>query len=111
VRRCLGACCGKEDPGSHWQRLCTAIAPLALPAWPFDGPIDLVERDPATGREAVCTVDQWRLVGADGSAGEFDHEVLRILRPYVEGRKRNRTVTLERNIRHLKKEMANLGTE
>ena len=111
VRRCLGACCAKEDTVSHWQRLRAAITPLALPAWPYDGPIDLVERDPATGREAVFTVDQWRLVGADGTVGDFDHEVLRILRPYVEGRKRTRNVTLVRNILHTQSEMAHPDTE
>jgi hypothetical protein len=75
-----------------------AIAPLALPAWPYDGPIDLVEHDPASGREAVFTVVEWRLVEADGSAGAFDHEVFRILRPYVEGRKRKGNVRLVRDI-------------
>jgi len=111
VRRCLGACCGKEDGAAHWQRLRSAVAPLALPAWPWDGPITLVERDPATGREAVFTVDQWRLAGADGTGGEFDHEVFRILRPYVEGRKRNRNVALVRQVLHADREMAGAGTE
>jgi DNA polymerase-3 subunit epsilon len=111
VRRCPGACCGKEDEAGHWQRLRSAIAPLALPAWPWDGPIELVERDPETGREASFTVDHWRLVEADGSAGEFDHEVFRILRPYVEGRKRNRNVTLVRHVLHADRELASVGTE
>ena len=98
VRRCLGACCGQEDAAAHWQRVRTAIGPLALPAWPYDGPVDLVERDPATGREAMFTVVEWRLVGTDGKPSAFDHEVFRILRPYVEGRKRKSNVSLVRNV-------------
>lgn len=111
VRRCAGACCGKEEGAAHWQRLRAAMAPLALPAWPYDGPINLVERDPATGREAVLTVDQWRLAGADDTGGEFDHEVFRILRPYVEGRKRNRNVTLVRQVLPARGEPTTIGPE
>jgi DNA polymerase III subunit epsilon len=111
VRRCLGACCGKEDGASHWQRLRAALASLALPAWPYDGSVDLMERDPATGREAVFTVEDWRLVEVDGNRGAFDHDVFRILRPYVEGRKRKGNVTLVRNIRASVRELATSGTE
>ncbi len=111
VRRCLGACCGKEDASAHWHRLREALAPLVLPTWPYDGPVDLVERDPASGREAVFTVDEWRLTGADGNPGAFDHEVFRILRPYVEGRKRKGNVTLVRDIRTSVGGLATSGTE
>ena len=111
VRRCLGACCGKEDRASHWQRLRAVVASLALPVWPYDGPVDLVERDPASGREAVFTVDDWRLVEVDGNRSAFDHEVFRILRPYVEGRKRKGNVTLVRNIHASVRELATSGTE
>ncbi len=111
VRRCLGACHGREDEAAHWQRVRSAFAPLALPAWPFDGPVDLVERDPASGREAVFTVQEWRLVEADGSPGAFDHEVLRILRPYVEGRKRKGNVRLVRNIHPSTGESATSGAQ
>lgn len=110
MRRCLGACCGQEDEAAHWQRVRAAIVPLALPAWPYDGPVDLVEHDPASGREAVFTVEQWRLVETDGSASAFDHEVFRILRPYVEGRKRTGNVRLVRDIHASTRESAAGGT-
>jgi DNA polymerase-3 subunit epsilon len=97
VRRCLGACCGLESVDLHWQRFKRAIAPLALPAWPYDGPIELVEKDPLSGRAARFTLFNWRLVTKDGSSA-FDHEVYRIVRPYVEGRKRKSNVTLVRQI-------------
>jgi hypothetical protein len=82
-----------------------------LPAWPYDGPVDLVEHDPASGRQAVFTVDDWRLVEVDGNRSAFDHEVFRILRPYVEGRKRTGNVTLVHKIHACARELATSGTE
>ena len=97
VRRCLGACAGLEDGTVHWERFRTALAPLVLPRWPHDGAVELVEIDPLSGRQAAFTVDNWRLSDADGPA-VFDHDVFRILRPYVEGRKRRSNVTLVRRV-------------
>ncbi|MFN0163486.1 MAG: exonuclease domain-containing protein [Burkholderiales bacterium] len=83
VRRCRGACCGVEAPTEHWQRLADVTAPLRLPTWPHAGPVEIVERHAASGRSARVRVDHWCV---DDNA--FDHEALRIVRPYVEGRKR-----------------------
>jgi DNA polymerase-3 subunit epsilon len=98
VRRCLGACCGGESPADHWARLVEALAPQRLPAWPYEGVVELVETDPTSGRRAVFPVKEWRLLEADGTPAAFDHEVFRILRPYIEGRKRNRLVELHRQV-------------
>ena len=94
VRRCLGACCGEESPTAHWARLVEALAPLRLPAWPYEGAVELVETHPASGRCAVFTVRDWCLVEPDGTTTRFEPEVLRILRPYIEGRKRTPQVTI-----------------
>ena len=110
VRRCLGACCGQEEPAAHWQRVRNAIAPLGLPAWPYDGQVELVETDPLSARKAVFALHDWRLV-EDGSIGPFDHEVFRIVRPYIEGRKRNANVTLVRQVNYLPTPAVNPGTE
>lgn len=83
VRRCRGACCGVETHDEHWRRVAEAIAPLRLPEWPHAGPVEIVESHAASGRSARVLVDLWCV---DGAA--FDHETLRIVRPYVEGRKR-----------------------
>jgi DNA polymerase-3 subunit epsilon len=96
VRRCAGACCGRESLEAHWTRLVDALAPLALPIWPHDGAVELAETDPDTGRSAHFTVRDWRLVDEGGTMAPFDHQTFRILRPYVEGRKRNPRVTLTR---------------
>ena len=90
VRRCLGCCCGLEPPEVHRARLRAALGVHALPRWPFVGAVELVERDPACGREARFIVDQWRV---DGKA--FDVEVLRILGPYFEGRKKGSHVRVD----------------
>ncbi|MBL8382170.1 MAG: ethanolamine utilization protein [Burkholderiales bacterium] len=98
VGRCRGACCGREGAAEHWQRLRAALAPLAIPPWPHEGAITLVERDPRTQREARVRIADWCLVDDAGRRQAFDHDVLRIVRPYVEGRKRAGTVLLERSL-------------
>jgi excinuclease Cho len=44
VRTCLGACVGQEDRQTHDERLRRALMDLKVHAWPFSGPIDLVEQ-------------------------------------------------------------------
>jgi DNA polymerase-3 subunit epsilon len=111
VRKCMGPCCGQEDPAAHWQRLKEAIAPLALPAWPCEGVIELVEQDPLSGRTARFALRHWRLLDDTGTAGAFDHEVFRIVRPYVEGRKRNSHVTVVRHVTRFPLQAMTSGTE
>jgi DNA polymerase-3 subunit epsilon len=83
VGRCAGACRGDESPQAHWQRAIEALAPWALPGWPHDGAVELVETHADSGREARVRVDRWCV-----NDEAFDHEAFRIVRPYVEGRKR-----------------------
>ena len=45
IRSCLGACVGKEDRQTHDQRLLSALLDLKVHAWPFAGPVDLVEQN------------------------------------------------------------------
>lgn len=92
VKRCLGACCGEESIEAHWQRVVEALAPARMPPWPHEGPVELLERDPGTGRQARFVVDRWCLVSPAGAVADFDRETFRVLRPYVEGRKRNSQV-------------------
>jgi len=61
--KCKGACIGKEAPGLHSARLMTALAKLKLKAWPYSGPIGLVERDEFMGVEEIHLVDGWRYLG------------------------------------------------
>jgi DNA polymerase-3 subunit epsilon len=92
VKRCLGACCGEESVEAHWARVTEALAPARMPPWPHAGPVELIERDPDTGREARFVVNHWCLVSPSGAVQEFDREIFRVLRPYIEGRKRKSLV-------------------
>ena len=94
VNRCLGACCGEESVEVHWQRVVEALAPARMPPWPHEGPVELIERDPASGREARFVVDRWCLVSPAGAVQDFDREIYRVLRPYIEGRKRKSAVVV-----------------
>lgn len=44
IKRCLGACVGLEERPSHDARLQHALQEMKVHAWPYDGAIDLVER-------------------------------------------------------------------
>ncbi len=75
VGKCRGACVDKETPGQHSARLMAALAKLKLKAWPYPGPIGLVERDEFLGVEEVHLVDGWRYLGTAKSEAEV-HELL-----------------------------------
>lgn len=61
LRSCLGACVGKEDRRAHDQRLLSALVDLKVHAWPFAGPVDLVEeRGDWIQRHRI---DGWRYLG------------------------------------------------
>lgn len=75
VHKCKGACVGKESIGLHSARLMAALAKLRLEAWPYPGPIGLVERDDFMDVEEVHVVDGWRYLGT--AKGEADiHDLL-----------------------------------
>jgi DNA polymerase-3 subunit epsilon len=63
IKRCRGACVGAEAASAHRERLCEAIAPWLLPAWPRSGAIALVERDPQRFREDWHVFDRWCCLG------------------------------------------------
>lgn len=75
VHKCKGACVGKEAIGLHSARLMSALAKLKLDAWPYPGPIGLVERDEFREVQEVHVVNGWRHLGTAGSEVEI-HELL-----------------------------------
>ncbi|OYY92743.1 MAG: ethanolamine utilization protein [Hydrogenophilales bacterium 28-61-23] len=70
VGKCRGACVGKEPIGLHSARLMAALAKLKLKAWPYPGPIGLVEHDEFMDVEEVHVVDGWRYLGTAKSEAE-----------------------------------------
>ncbi|MFC5301128.1 3'-5' exonuclease family protein [Azospira restricta] len=94
---CRGVCVGKEDASRHSARLMAALGKLKLKAWPFAGPVALVERDAFGMIEDFHVVDRWRYRGLARndetlrelaeSAEElpFDPDVYRVLLKYIQG--------------------------
>ena len=74
LRRCKGACVGKEPLSRHTLRLVSALAGLKLVSWPFSGPAMLPEGDTAH------IVDGWRHLGSAADDSEV-HELLNDPRP------------------------------
>jgi DNA polymerase-3 subunit epsilon len=93
--RCAGCCVGAESPAQHGARLLELLAPRRLPAWPFNGPIAVIERNPERFAEALHVFDRWcwlgsvkTLAAADELAAQaprlFDADVYRVARAAIE---------------------------
>ncbi|HJW26162.1 MAG TPA: exonuclease domain-containing protein [Rhodocyclaceae bacterium] len=74
IKRCKGACVGKEPLAKHTMRLMGALVRLKLLSWPFAGPALIRE-----GEEAHV-VDGWRYLGTARSEAEI-YELLEGPRP------------------------------
>lgn len=83
VGRCFGVCEGVETPAAHHDRLRTALATHALPAWPYPGVVAYEERDTANDRCDTLLFDQWCAM-AGGTRLPFDPDVYRLLRRTIE---------------------------
>lgn len=91
VRRCAGACEGSETPQAHDERLRSALAPLAIPGWPWPGAALVREAAPDGGRVEVHVLRDWCWLGTARDDGElallleapprpaFDLDVTRLL--------------------------------
>lgn len=61
--RCAGACCGEESRQSHDARLLAGAERLQTQAWPWGGPVALIERDDLHDLTQWHVLDQWRHLG------------------------------------------------
>jgi DNA polymerase-3 subunit epsilon len=88
LRRCNGACVGKEPYAKHTVRLVSALVSLKLVAWPFAGPGLVREGD------EIHLIEGWRYLGSAASDEElhtlldsprpaFDRDIYKILTKYV----------------------------
>jgi len=70
IGRCAGLCAGRETLAAHHARLATALAGMKNAAWPWRGPVGVVEED--AGREAtdLHVVHQWCYLGTARSEDE-----------------------------------------
>lgn len=75
VRRCAGLCAGKETLAAHQGRLVAALARLKRVAWPWRGPIGVIEHDRERGATDVHVIHQWCWLGTAKDDAEV-HELL-----------------------------------
>ena len=99
-KTCRGACIGKEPVSLHSARLMTALAKFKLNAWPYPGPVALIERDEFGMREDFHLVDGWRYLGTvhdeaalhtlvenRASDSDFDADIYRIVSKFLKAGK------------------------
>ncbi len=63
LKRCAGVCAGKESQQVHQARAAAALAGLKTAAWPWRGPIGIVEEDREREAAEIHVVDNWCLLG------------------------------------------------
>ena len=91
LKRCAGACVGAEAPADHDRRVAAALAPSAIPRWPFAGPGIVTERNAARECVDVHVLQHWCWLGTARDEGDlaalldapprpqFDIDVARLL--------------------------------
>ena len=67
LKRCRGACVGKESRTAHALRLAAALAQLKMRPWPFKGRIGVRENDAG----ALIVLERWRYLGTVRSEAEL----------------------------------------
>jgi DNA polymerase III subunit epsilon len=74
IERCAGVCAGAESPQAHHARLAAALAGIKTVAWPWRGPIGVIEADAENDAADVHVIDHWCYVGtakSDAEVGEL----------------------------------------
>jgi DNA polymerase-3 subunit epsilon len=105
IKRCAGACAGQESAHAHHARAAAALAGLKTAAWPWRGPIAIVEEDRDREAADLHVVNHWCLLGTAHSEADvaellegaprpqFDLDHYKILARHL-GRARTRVVEL-----------------
>jgi DNA polymerase-3 subunit epsilon len=91
IRRCAGVCAGRESLGAHHARVVLALGKLKALAWPWKGPIGIVERDAGSKNGAgpdegadpaeVHVVHHWCWLGTARSACDVESLLEQTRRP------------------------------
>ena len=78
IKRCRGACCGKEPLPAHALRLAAALTPLKIRAWPYRGRVGVREQNANGERAELHVLDRWCYLGTLRADWElFDAAALR----------------------------------
>ncbi len=71
LKKCKGACVGKEDVNLHFLRLQQALAAHRMQAWPYQGRIAIREHDAMFERTDIHVFDQWCYLATVQSEAEL----------------------------------------
>lgn len=97
IRRCAGLCAGKDSAAAHQGRLVAALARLKRVAWPWRGPIGVIEHDRERDATDVHVIHHWCWLGTAKDDAEvadllqgactprFDLDQYRILSRHLAG--------------------------
>jgi DNA polymerase-3 subunit epsilon len=92
LKRCRGACVGKESALAHATRLLGAMGKLKLVSWPYSGPIGIREEGD------LHVIDHWCYLGTARSNEEIQ-DLLRQGRPAFD---RDTYMTLVKALKKIK---------
>ena len=95
LKRCAGACCGKESVEAHHARLLTGLAAISVNCWPWESAVALKEVGEAMTQYHI--VNNWLWLGAVDDINDaatllrtpagFDHDGYKILcKPVLAGK-------------------------
>jgi DNA polymerase-3 subunit epsilon len=96
LKRCAGACCGKETPEQFNNRLIAAFDGRRLHDWPYSSPV-LIEEKTDDDTVSSIVIDKWCVVAQISQQPEcepqvklhekmFDIDTYKILRSYIMNR-------------------------
>ena len=72
LKRCRGACIGREDAAMHNIRLLSALNKHRVQVWPYAGPIGIRETDAIGAHTDIHVIDQWCYLGTARSDEELN---------------------------------------
>ncbi|MBE8717519.1 exonuclease domain-containing protein [Cellvibrio polysaccharolyticus] len=71
LKKCAGYCIGKSSVLIHNVKMLEGFSALALKAWPYDGPVVLIEPDQHQESATHLLIDNWRILGVAQSEADY----------------------------------------
>lgn len=72
LKRCNGACCGREPKTIHHLKLQQALASHRLKTWPYQGKIGIREHNQGTDKTELHVFEQWCYLGTIKQEADLD---------------------------------------
>jgi DNA polymerase-3 subunit epsilon len=102
LKKCAGACCGKETYEEYNRRLLNVFAGRRLQEWPYDSPV-LIQEDFGGEKLSSIVVDQWCVIAQITQEPEcepvvnyqdkmFDIDTYKILRSFLAAKMHKLTI-------------------